>query len=273
MKKITILLFAFLPTCLFAQKWEFGGYGGMTVYSGELATEFIASQEIHPAFGGLVRYNFNKHLTLKTNIYYGTLSGDDANADKREQVVRNLSFETSILDIGAQAEFNFMGFNTTKERFRTSLYGLIGASVFRFNPRTRYNGRWVELQPIGTEGQGTTKFNERDKYALTQISIPFGIGLKHAFNEHWSFGLELGLRKTFTDYIDDVSTTYVAPELLRATHGQISAELSNRTDEVLDEGRDYDSRDSRGDPTVSDWYHFAGITFTYTIVPGNCYSF
>ncbi len=273
MKKLTCLLWILLPSTLLAQNWEFGVMGGASVYSGDLAEEFVAVNEIHPAFGGIVRYNFNKYVTLKSNIYYGTISGDDANSDDPFRVQRNLSFQSTILDIGAQAEINFMGFKTTEPRFRTSIYGLIGFSVFRFNPKTKYNGRWVELQPLGTEGQGTTKFNERDKYALTQVSIPLGLGVKHAFNKHWSIGIEISGRKTFTDYLDDVSKTYVAPELLRATHGPISANLSNRTGEVLDERKDLDSRNGRGDPTDDDWYYFAGVTVTYTIVPGRCFEF
>lgn len=262
-----------LPSTLMAQEWEFGAMGGISFYGGDLAKDIVAYEEIHPAFGGLLRYNFNEYVTLKSNIYYGTISGDDANQDKQILVNRNLSFESTILDISAQAEINFSGFETTDPKKRTSLYGLVGLSVFRFNPETKYNGRWVELQPIGTEGQGTTSFDGRDKYALTQISVPLGGGIKHAFNKHWSIGLEAGLRKTFTDYLDDVSKTFVSPEVLTATHGKIASRLSNRTGEVLDEPWEVDSQSNRGNPTLKDWYYFAGVTLTYTVVPDRCYQF
>lgn len=273
MKQITLLLLTLLPTSLLAQEWEFGVFGGASVYGGDLTEEFIATEEVNPGVGGIIRYNFNKYVTLKSNIYYGTISGDDANAESKWRIERNLSFKSDILDLSVQAEINFSGFWTTEARSRTSIYGLIGASVFRFNPQTKYNGRWVDLQPLGTEGQGTTRFNDREKYALTQISIPIGLGVKHAFNKHWSLGFEVAPRKTFTDYLDDVSKTYVAPELLRAEHGPISDQLSNRTGEVLNERKDLDSDDGRGNSTLDDWYYFAGVTVTYTIVPDNCYSF
>ena len=273
-KKILLVLFILVPFSISAQEWEFGIFGGAPFYTGELTNDkAVVLDETHPGFGALVRYNFDKFLTLKSNIYYGKISGDDANAASREDRIRNLHFQSDILDIGMQAEFNFMGFWTTEPQNRTSLYGLLGLSIFRFNPKAKFNDKWYELQPLGTEGQETTKFNDRKKYALTQVAIPFGLGFKHAFDQHWSIGLEAGFRYTFTDYLDDVSTTYVSEELLVGTHGQISYELSNRTGEILGQDRDYDSRTQRGDPTTNDGYHFIGLTLTYTVVPDNCFKF
>ena len=274
MRKFFILILSLIPLSSFAQEWEFGIFGGVPLYNGELTNDrLFVWEESHPGFGMLMRHNFNENVSLKSNIYYGEISGDDANAASFEDRVRNLHFKSDILDISVQAEINFMGFWTTDKRKRTSLYGLFGVSVFRFNPMAKYNDKWYQLQPLGTEGQGTTKFNDRKKYALTQLAIPYGLGFKHAFNDHWSIGLELGFRHTFTDYLDDVSKSYVSEELLTGAHGKISYELSNRTDEILEEGRNYDSRDQRGDPTNNDSYHFVGLTLTYTVVPSDCFKF
>lgn len=274
--KINCLFIVFLiPFSLSAQDWEFGLFGGAALYSGELTNDkLVVLSETKPGFGGLVRYNANKYLTIKSNVYYGTISGDDANATDRSDRLRNLSFKSNILDISLQTEINFSGFSTHERGYQSSFYGLLGISVFRFNPEAKLDGKWYELQPLGTEGQGTAKFNDRERYSLTQLSIPMGIGFKHALDKKFSIGIEYGYRYTFTDYIDDVSTTYVDGNILEANNGAISKRLSNRTGEVLEEGpKDYDSRNQRGDPTTNDGYHFVGLTFTYTFIPGTCYKF
>lgn len=274
MKKLIILLLGFVPSTILGQEWEFGTFLGASNYNGDLAHQSIVLKETHPAGGLLTRYNFNKALSLKSQIYYGTISGSDENAPEGNwRRRRNLSFRSRILELGAQLEVNFTGFWTTDERNRSSPYGFIGLSVFNFEPEAKIDGEWVSLQPLGTEGQGTTAYNEREKYALTQVSIPFGLGYKLAFNQHWSVGAEVGFRKTFTDYLDDVSRTYVTEELLEATHGELSARLSDRTDEVVEGDVNRTNGEERGNPTTQDWYFFTGLTITYTIVPGTCYTF
>ncbi len=275
MRKLGALLLFLLPFTVSAQDWEFGAFAGAPLYTGELTNDkLVELSETKPGFGALVRYNVNPYFTIKSNIYYGTISGDDANASSREDRIRNLSFRSDILDISLQAEVNFTGFETTEKRNHSSFYGLFGISVFRFNPEAKLDGQWYELQPLSTEGQGTANFNDREPYSLTQLAIPAGIGFKQALNKHWSVGFELGLRFTFTDYIDDVSTTYVDGNILESANGDLSRRLSNRTGEVLEGGpKELDSRDQRGDPTNNDGYHFVGFTVTYTVIPGNCYRF
>lgn len=275
MKKVIVLFFVLSPSLLFAQNWEFGAFLGGSNYGGDLAPEPVIMEETHAAVGILGRYNFNETFSLKSQIYYGTISGSDENSPSNSwRRERNLSFRSRILDFGAQVEVNFAGFWITDQRKRSSPYGFLGFSVFNFDPQAQtQGGNWVSLQPLGTEGQGTTRYNDRQKYSLTQVSIPFGAGYKIAFNQNWSMGIEIGARKTFTDYLDDVSKTYVSPELLRATHGGQSAQLADRTDEVVEGDFNRSPGDQRGNPTRDDWYGFAGITFTYTIVPGTCYTF
>lgn len=273
MKKLLLIGIFVFPLVVNAQYWEFGGFLGFSNYSGELAHDPVEVKETHPAIGGILRYNINRYITLKGNIYYGTISGTDANADNAADRIRNLSFKSNILDVGFNFEVNLLGFQSNHHLYKTSPYLFAGASVFRFNPKAKYNDEWIPLQPLGTEGQGTTKYNDREKYALTQISIPFGLGIKHALDNHWVIGAEFGLRATFTDYLDDVSTTYVEEEILVAAYGQISYELSNRTDEILDNPPDLGPTDPRGNPTTNDWYMFGGLTITYTVIPNKCYKF
>lgn len=273
MKKVCLSILLVIPFSLIGQKWEFGALIGASNYSGDLAPDPIVIKETHFAGGGILRYNVNKYVTIKSNLYYGRISGNDDNSQVSRKRIRNLNFRSNMLDVGLQGEINLTGFEITNPQYTTSPYIFAGLSIFRFNPMALYNNEWVPLQPLGTEGQGTTKYNDREKYALTQISIPFGAGYKIGLNRNWAIGLEFGFRKTFTDYLDDVSKTYVEEEILRAAYGELSYRLSNRSGEVLGQYRDVGPRDQRGNSTTDDWYIIGGITITYTVLPNTCFKF
>lgn len=271
-QKLFAIIISFLPLIVIAQYWEAGVFGGMSFYSGDL-TGFIDFKELHPAAGVVARYNVNQWFSVKSNIFHGTISGNDANSRIQENRNRNLSFRSRLLDIGVQSEINLTGYKSGNPSYQSSPYLFFGFSLFRFNPKALYKNQWYALQPLCTEGQGTTKYNDRKKYALTQICIPIGAGYKYALNRYWNIGFELGIRTTFTDYLDDVSKTYVESDILKSTYGELSDLLSNRTGEVLAERIEFTSADNRGDPTNNDWYVFTGFTVTYSILPNACYRF
>ena len=127
------------------------------------------------------------------------------------------------------------------------------------------NGSWYELQPLGTEGQGTKAYPGLTPYKLTQFGVPFGIGAKISLSKILCVGLEWGMRKTYTDYLDDVSTTYPDPVLLKAQKGEIAMELSNRSIPVAGE-HPVQAGVQRGNSKTRDWYSFAGLTFTVKII-------
>ena len=272
MRKYFIVFILLIPSLLKSQYWEVGVLGGISAYSGDLTQSVIDFKEIHPAGGAIVRYNVNQWYSIKANFLYGSMSGNDANSSVSNMKYRNLSFKSSLLDIGVQTEINLRGYWSGHPRYNSTPYLLFGASVFRFNPKAQYNGQWYELQPLGTEGQGSTKYNEREKYALTQISLPMGVGFKYALNRWWNVGFEFGYRYTFTDYLDDVSKTYVESDVLRGLN-PMSPILANRTREKYQDVPDFSPLDDRGDPTKNDWYFFTGLTITYSILPNACYRF
>ena len=127
-------------------------------------------------------------------------------------------------------------------------------------------GVWYNLQPLGTEGEGLPEYPDRHPYHLTQMSFPMGAGFKGSITKYWNLGIEVGYRKTLTDYLDDVSTTYIDKEILEAEKGDISWQLSNRTDE-MNGGTEVlrDDHKYRGDETNKDWYIFSGITLSRNI--------
>jgi hypothetical protein len=164
--------------------------------------------------------------------------------------------------------------------------------VFKFNPKAyfeynaaihdridpngslaQYDGKWVELQPLGTEGQETTKYNDKRRYGLTQVSIPIGMGYKTQLNEDWALGIEFGVRKTFTDYLDDVSTIYVDDQIVGGAYGYLAVAMKDRAREV---GQELHANDNpRGNSKNKDWYMFFGLTLTRPIVGGrgHCFQF
>jgi hypothetical protein len=272
MKRVVLVLLLFFPAFLNAQFWEVGAFAGASNYNGDLS-EGIKFKETHFAYGSIIRYNINRHLSVKGNIIKGMISGTDANAKKyyHRQWSRNLSFRSTVLDIGIQPEFNILGYRTNHFTYKSSPYIFAGVSLLRFNPQALYNEKWTNLQPLGTEGQylNVPEYEDR-KYTLTQIVIPFGIGWKYSIGKNINLGFELSARKTFTDYLDDVSTNYVDDRDLLYRNGQIAVNLANRTGEVNDEKIPKTEDDPRGSPDAKDWYYFTGFTLSYSLLPQGC---
>lgn len=274
MRLVIIIAIALLPFGLFGQSYEAGLMFGGSAYQGDLSPQAVnlSTGKIHPSLDLFFRYNINKYLSAKANISYGRLSGDDAVSKDEGRRSRNLNFESKLFEFGLTGELNIFGFQPEGLQRRYSPYLFGGIAVFRFNPETNYNGQLVELQPLGTEGQGMEGFEE--PYKLTQIAVPMGAGMKFAVNERLNIGAEIGFRKTFTDYLDDVSGTYVAFNELLSGNGELAAILADRRGELLEDGSDIPvvvetGTQQRGNPGESDWYAIAGLTISYNFYGRN----
>ncbi len=260
MKHLAFLFLLILPSFMSAQ-FEAGVMVGISNYAGDLAPKNVWGSlgETQAAYGGFVRYNFSTHIAAKLGVNYGTISADDANAALESQQQRNLSFKSGILEVGLTGEFNILGYQPYNLERVFSPYIFAGIAWYRHNPKTFYEGEWVELQPLGTEGQGLDQYPDRDFYSLSQFSIPFGGGLKYAINDKWNLGLEGGVRYTFTDYLDDVSLSYVERDLLLNApdrNGALAVALADRAAEPRAAGR---GRGASG----NDWYLMIGLTVSY----------
>lgn len=260
-----ILLFLLVRTG-YAQYYEVGLFGGVSNYQGDLAPVAFNPVETHLATGVFAKYNFNKYFSVKASYYNGRISGDDSHYDQAFRQKRNLHFRSDIHEFSLFGEMNITGFQPHRHKNLLSPYVFAGIGFFHFNPQAQYNGQWVDLQPLGTEGQGTSAYPNRIPYDLTQLCIPMGLGFKGNISRHWNLGIELGWRKTFTDYLDDVSSTYVAKEILLAENGVLAWELSNRSDEI-NNGVEYlkDDQYLRGDPVDKDWFFFVGLIVSYNM--------
>jgi hypothetical protein len=261
---LVICIAAMFPFLLNAQDSEVGLIIGTSGYSGDLTpnTNYLSTGQRHAALGIFLRKDLNRFTAVRGTFTYGKLSGDDAKSNIEGVQNRNLSFQSNLLELSLVGEINPLGTNSTGRRLQPYLYG--GIAVFHFKPEANYNGQLVELQPLGTEGQGMEGFDK--PYKLTQISIPLGAGVKYQITERINIGVDVGVRKTFTDYLDDVSGTYVNYNDLLAGNGQVAAGLGNRSGELNPEGNIpaiVPTGTQRGNSLKDDWYFTAGVTVGY----------
>ncbi len=262
---LSLFVFLFVFTSAFAQRFELGFFCGGSYYIGDInpSKHFLLAK---PAVGFVYRYNINSRFAAKLNVYSGYLYSSDGKAKFNEK--RNLSFRSMILDISTEMELNFEHFEpgNTETPFTPYIFG--GFSVFKFNPQAEYQGTWYNLQPLGTEGQGTSRYPDRHPYSLMSVAFPFGLGFKLNVTDFLLIGAEWGLRKTFTDYLDDVSTTYADPVVLSAEKGTIACALADRT--IQEDGVPVNNTGlQRGNSQNKDWYSFAGLIITYRIKKKN----
>jgi hypothetical protein len=224
-----------------------GLFGGISYYLGDLnpGIHFMASK---PAYGVMARLNLDSRWVIKATGYRGNIMGDDRMGNTNDQ--RGLKFESHLTDISVTGEFNFFDYVTGSRRNILSpfIFGGIGMAIF--NPMA--DG--VELRSIGTEGQ-QAGFDGRKPYSRIAFSIPFGFGVKYSLNKRLCFSAEWGLRKSYSDYLDDVSTTYY----LDGTQ----IDTGNPEEFLSDPTLSHQAYQERGNPTTDDWYNFTGISMTY----------
>ena len=249
-----------------AQYYEIGGFVGMSNYFGDIQATHMEPSEYNMAYGLFGRINLNRHFSGKVSLSRGQISGADFNSDTpsgRRQ--RNLTFQSKIYELAVTGEFNFIPYDIRNNKI-AAFYVFGGVAVFHFNPTAEFEGERYYLNKLGTEGQhlegSTTK-----PYSLVQFAIPMGLGTKFNLNHRSNIGFEVGFRKTFTDYLDDVSSVYPDIEALEDMD-PVAAALSYRSPEYYDvtqkalgnpEGK------GRGNPVKMDWYFFMGATLSVNL--------
>jgi hypothetical protein len=261
LRKISVLFFT---SCLLltmnssAQYSEIGIMAGASNYKGELSPHLFNTDFLHFAGGIYYRHNWNRHWSYKLELNYGRVSGNDAYAPTGFERNRNLSFYSDIFEVSPQIEFNFFPYETGNSEFPFTPYLFTGLAIFHFNPKAELNGTVYDLQPLGTEGQG---IGGPEPYNLTVFALPFGGGLKVSVGA-FGFGVEVGARRTYTDYLDDVSTTYPDQLKLLAARGPVAVALSDRSITVSDTTSTIPKRvgKQRGNSQDTDWYVFGSFT-------------
>ncbi len=256
-----ILLFL-LPFGLKAQYLEAGLWSGLSYYQGDIALNKKIFADAGLAYGIFGRYNVNNFFSMKLNVYRGRIKAADRNSDDPYRNARNLHFRNDITELGLHAEFNILGYQPYALEKVFSPYISLGIAGIVHNPQAEYQAEWINLQPLGTEGQGIQ--GRPSSYSKMNFSIPFGGGVKIAMNDKFNVGIDAGIRYTPTDYLDDLSTTYMADnELYNQTphsNPELVVALANRS------GEDRFTGEQRGDPDDNDWYIWGGIYISYNFL-------
>jgi len=299
-KKAIIILLLILPTLTQAQRWKrmryewvaavgatqfLGDLGGRNQIGSDYFFDLDAASTRYVLNLGL-RYKISQYISVKTGLSFAEVSGNDKFTQDPFRNNRNLSFRSPIAEWATQIEVSWMR-ETIGSRYKIRrvrgrgrkgsnvyVYGFAGVGLTYMNPLAKYQGKWYSLRKLNTEGQGYIP--SRKKYSNWQLVIPFGIGAKYALDKKSSIGIEYGLRKTFTDYMDDVSASYVytkwAPNSGQIKnvlgYDNVAAALAdpslNRVPDNIDAFEGACSAcpgQQRGDPTDLDSYMFFTITY------------
>ena len=255
------LFILFLLTVLFApaQRVFIGAAGGLANYNGDLLDKLYPKKITNGFIGLTVHYELQDQILIRGSYNFARVNGSDTYSEKVELRMRNLQFESAISEFSLVGEYYL--FNLYERRF--SPYGFVGLGIFHFDPYTLDStGRKVFLKPLSTEGQGI--YPNKKPYSLWQPTIPLGGGVKFAITDNLRIGIEFGLRKTFTDYLDDVSTSYPDYNDLLVARGQTAVDFSYRTDELPGGDTNFPSKETqRGGAAQKDVYYFTGLNITF----------
>ncbi len=287
MRKIfTYLIFTFLSISAYSQYYMDWGFKlGASNYLGDIGgkektrRDFVLDLRLQHTrwnFGAFFRYKLSSQIATKINLEYIRIEAYDGNSTNPGRRARNLDFRNDMFELTNTWELYIYKVNDVGRtgRYRTDfqLYLFAGFGGLYHNPKGQLNGTWYALQPLRTEGQ--------DKpYKKLQFVIPAGLGFYYSINRKYRIGMEIGWRTTFTDYLDDISTTYPNPQSLDS---DLARQLSNKTTPALlaqinqennlegVQGQEllmdaFKENGKRGDPTHNDSYLTANVTLSFMI--------
>lgn len=279
--------------------WDIGVHLGGANYLGEMGgkdqtrRDFIWDMKLNDtrwAIGAFARRKISRLLSVNGGMMYLRVQGSDANSTNPQRVGRNLNFRNDMFELYVRPEFTIFQDNDLggRGRYRTDfrLFAYAGAAVYFHNPQGQIDngGDFYNLQPIQTE---------LVDYSNVGFAIPAGIGFHFTKKRRHRFGFDFGWRTTFSDYIDDVSTTYKDPDLMADPLG---AQIADQHPYLVDvdgitsgtqvqtssgdvvtvpselqygywdsPGVSAASENKRGDPTHNDSYLTMTLTYSYVL--------
>ncbi len=264
MKRIILSLALLMPMLSMGQAHhEIGLSAGVSSYYGDLQDKLFPDYGMKPMGGIMYKYFMNPRLGLRFGISYTNITAADSLSDIQAKRERNLRFASNLFEIHGGFELNLLPIEVDRMKFTP--YVFAGLAVFQYNPYTDGpQGEKIYLRPLSTEGQGIPIYPDRTEYSLVNVAFPFGGGLKCFVGKTFMLSTEIGFRYTNTDYLDDVSKSYVNFDTLQAYRGGQAVNYAFRTDEHKTWDGNYpDYKYQRGDSKQYDWYWFG--TFTATI--------
>lgn len=208
--------------------------------------------DVKPSLSAGLQFYFTPRISVRSELTYFTIKGDDASSDDPSRVNRNLSFTSSNFELNALGIVDLLPLGRRfYQRPGANIYGLAGIGVMYMNPKAEYNGEKHALQPLRTEDVS---------YSRIQPVIPYGIGVRFKAGPFFNIAIESTWRMTFTDYLDDVSSVH--PNKAGWTD-PIRVALSDRRVEGNPELSPYAPGARRGDPTNNDAYHLLMLKVEY----------
>lgn len=275
MKKIIFFLLATLIFSVqgfsqmneYVQEGEFGITAGVAHYFGDLNNRGKINRP-KLAIGGFIRKQFGNYSAIRLSGHFARLGYSDIYSSNEYNLRRNLSFNTNIFELALQGDFNFFKFNPVDPDYSFTPYATLGIGIFNYNPYAYYKNQKIYLRPLHTEGQ--TFYKNRKEYGSMALCFPIGFGVKYALNDKINISFEITHRFTTTDYIDDVSTTYVGADKFPSTAGgkSIAGIMQDRSFEVGTpigiEGR------QRGFSKQKDQYTIAEVGISFNITSYRC---
>ena len=272
----TVLLFFIAVINTSAQRrLDYGIALGVSNYLGDIGgkektrRDFVADLKMAKTrwnVGGFVRYKVHSFVSIKLALDYLRIEGDDKLSLNPARNARNLNFRNDLFDLGLTGQVFFYEDNDLGNNYRYSngfrAYFFGGVGGVYTNPKALYNGEWVKLRPLQTEGV---------KYKSVVLNIPFGLGCYFTFEKRHRIGFELNLRKTFTDYLDDINAGWADPSTLTPEGLALSnrtAELTN-IDPAFRKNFGYDPienpKNKRGDSSHKDAYMTMSFSYSYVL--------
>lgn len=264
----SIFLLLLLPVISFGQKkLNLTANGGFSNYSGDLQQSRFTLNQSKLTFGAGLSYELFPKFLIRGEMQYGRLGADDKKSNNPLLKDRNLNFQSHLFEGAFLADYSLFDLVAGD---RWTPYVFAGVALFNYDPYTYdQSGNKVHLRNLGTEGQGLSQYPDRKRYLLVQYAIPFGGGVRFRITNNAWLGYEIGLRKLFTDYLDDVSTTYVDHDVLLAARGQQAVDVAFRTDEIKTDVPYPTGGSVRGGARYKDWYYFSVIKLSIGILNEN----
>lgn len=275
---LTLVLCAVLLTaqnnCFYAQShWdqsrELGLNAGTSYYIGDLNPSKHFGTRLQWGAGLTYRENISRRISIKGSFMVNRVVAYDADSDDAWQQNRNLHFRNDFMEGSAMVEINFWDYQIgTDDKFTP--YLTAGLAYYDMEPQAEYRGVWYDLQPLGTEGQGTSEGT--GFYSANGFALPFGAGFKLNVLKVMGISFEWSIRKTWTDYFDDVSGTYIDPALLLDEGGPLAVNLADQS--LQRSGPNGNNAGmQRGDPGRDDWYAFAYMSLNFRLdkLKGSCF--
>jgi opacity protein-like surface antigen len=245
-----------------AQRWHINVTGGLSNYSGDLQAKAYTFDQSFFAFGAGVQYDITRNFSAISNISYMKVGASDQ-YNNPDLVARNLSFQSNILEWNLVGEYTFL--DITQKKFSPFIFA--GIAIFHYDPYAYDTlGQLLYLQGMSTEGEGLAAYPDKKAYNLTQFAIPVGGGIKFRVSENVVLAYEVGFRKTFTDYLDDVSTDYVDQTILQNAKGPLAVEMAYRGNELKGGAPYPPAGTTRGGSKYKDLYYYTGIRVSIALI-------